>query len=84
MICICLYLTVVRQALLQNQTPEIQAKLLAMQKRMVQQKSVELKSLVQTAAAAPIVSHHETVKVVDAPAKQRPQLSQEQKEEHAR
>ncbi|WAQ96933.1 NU301-like protein [Mya arenaria] len=42
---------VVRQALLQNQTPEIQAKLLAMQKHMVQQKAPDLKSIMPTATA---------------------------------
>lgn len=81
-------MTVVRQALLQNQTPEIQAKLLAMQKRMVQQKTVDLKSVIPAAAATPTVSHQETIKTLDAQdpraVKQRPLLSQEQKEEHAR
>ncbi|XP_052763553.1 nucleosome-remodeling factor subunit NURF301-like isoform X2 [Mya arenaria] len=85
---------VVRQALLQNQTPEIQAKLLAMQKHMVQQKAPDLKSIMPTATAIslPPPSRPEpapTTVVATSPdmgalAKQKAPLTQEQKEEHAR
>lgn len=80
------FVSVVRQALLQNQTPEIQAKLLAMQKHMVQQKS-DVKNIMPPAMPTQI-SHIETVKTMevkdDKTAKPRPPMTQEQKEEHAR
>jgi len=80
--------SVVRQALLQNQTPEIQAKLLAMQKHMVQQKSGEFKSIMPPATVIQTVGHQETVRALDSldqrTGKPRPPLSLEQKEEHAR
>ncbi|XP_053392915.1 nucleosome-remodeling factor subunit BPTF-like [Mercenaria mercenaria] len=81
---------VVRQALMQNQTPEIQAKLLAMQKHMVQQKQDDIKSIMPAATLISQVGRQEVVRTVESQevknAKQKPPaiLTPEQKETHAR
>lgn len=74
---------------MQNQTPEIQAKLLAMQKHMVQQKTSEVKSIITPASSVVTqVSHQEVVRTTEShdqrATKQRPPLTQEQKEELTR
>ncbi|KAL4240135.1 hypothetical protein ACF0H5_000929 [Mactra antiquata] len=82
---------VVRQALMQNQTPEIQAKLLAMQKHMVQQKQDDVKTIVtQPGLVAPVSRPEvqrtvETQEMKNARAKQAAALlTPEQKETQAR
>ncbi|KAK3598854.1 hypothetical protein CHS0354_008596 [Potamilus streckersoni] len=84
---------VVRQALLQNQTPEIQAKLLAMQKHMTQQQQVTPKPTitlptpvaVQRTITLPQKQTVVATPVVDlARGKTRPPLTSDQKDEQSR
>lgn len=82
----------VRQALMQNQTPEIQAKLLAMQKHMVQQKQDDtgIKTIMPSAIFGSQISRPEITRTVESQeaknTKQKPAafFTPEQKETHAR
>jgi len=76
---------------MQNQAPEIQAKLLAMQKHMVQHKdmktifppaSVPTQQALQVETSARLVAA--SSEAVEKAGKQKPPMSSEQKEEHAR
>ena len=76
---------VVRQALLQNQAPEIQAKLLALQKHMVQQKPPvsAVREVTSPPPTLPEVTKVESHAVDTLKAKPKP-LTQEQKDEQSR
>ncbi|XP_052262825.1 nucleosome-remodeling factor subunit BPTF-like isoform X2 [Dreissena polymorpha] len=79
---------VVRQALMQNQTPEIQAKLLAMQKHMVQTKSSDTTIVPKATAVSAISVQEQIVRQASVESleskltKQKAALSQEQKDEN--
>ena len=78
-----LVLSVVRQALLQNQAPEIQAKLLALQKHMIQQKEPGGQGRESVSPPPPEVTKPEPPVVDTMKAKPKP-LTQEQKDEQSR
>ena len=81
----------VRQALLQTQTPEIQAKLLAMQKHMVSQRQDGVKTVVANSSASTVQATitaesklSDSLEAKAAKPKTVINLSVEQKEEHLR